>query len=215
MVGLKHQSFMKDGSSYSIGQQRISSSHKGFRIFTNKETSESSLYNKDYIELPQDKVIKDCKGFDYVIHQVEKNDVVVDYMKQYFYMTNEKETNSYSISMRIPLDKSSKPEYRGEFIVVVKGYPSNYPRDNSLHMYERYMIKVTDCSNGELDVHSLDDLKVVKRVINNRNKEISFKDSDIKISGVDGCGGIKIKKVGIVSQVPTLESTEAGHAIMK
>jgi hypothetical protein len=77
------------------------------------------------------------------------------------------------------------------------------------------MIKVTDCSNGELDVHSLDDLKVVKRVINSRTKVISFKDSDIKISGVDGCGGIKIKKVGLVSQVPTDESTKDGHMIMK
>jgi hypothetical protein len=66
MIGLKHDSFMKDGSSYSIGQQRISSTFEGFKIFTNKETSKSSKYNKDYIELPKAKV-KECKGFDYVV----------------------------------------------------------------------------------------------------------------------------------------------------
>ena len=79
-------------------------------------------------------------------------------MIKFFQVTQDKPNNRYTISMSIPSDQSSKPEIRGYFIVVVKGVPTNYINDTKLPMFERYQIKVTDCSNGQIDVSPLNGL---------------------------------------------------------
>lgn len=82
-------------------------------------------------------------------------------------------------------------------------------------MFDRHLIKVTDCSNGKFDVSSLQNLKINKRIINNSPVQIDFKDVDVKVTGVDGCGKLVIKPGGLIKQEPTADSTRDGRMIMK
>jgi len=58
MANIKHGTLKSDGSSYSIGQPKISSTFKGFGIFTNKPNPVRGDFYR-FIKFPE-KVIIEC-----------------------------------------------------------------------------------------------------------------------------------------------------------
>ena len=91
---------------------------------------------------------------------------------------------------------------KGSFVVVVKGSPSEYPdsdaKNKKFQMFDRFLIKVTDCLAGKFDVAALAKLQLSKQIINMTPKELTFSDSALKVTNAEGCGNLVVKEVGIV-----------------
>lgn len=93
---------------------------------------------------------------------------------KFFQLTQDKARNTYSISLQIPREHSGKPEMKGNFVVVVKGSPSRYPNNKDFQMFERFLIKITDCLDAVFDVSHLEAFKFQKQIINMTPLEVSF-----------------------------------------
>jgi hypothetical protein len=135
-------------------------------------------------------------------------------MNRFFSVTSDKINNQYTVSINIPSSESSSSQVIGEFIVVIKGTPTKYPNDATLPMFERYRVKIIEGANCSFDTSSLGNLAIFKKITNNTPKEISFKNTDISVSGGQACGTLDIKKVGLVSQEPTSDSTKDGQMMI-
>ena len=65
--------------------------------------------------------------------------------------------------LMIPKEEKTA-QMKGEFVVVVKGSPSNNPSDKRAQVFERHSIKITDCSSGEFDISALSGLQITKKI---------------------------------------------------
>jgi len=84
-------------------------------------------------------------------------------------------------------------------------------------MFERYSIKVAQCAGGVIDVSRLPKkLSITKRIKNDGidTAMVTFSDTDISVTGVEGCGNLVVRPVGLTSQKATTASTSEGKKLI-